>query len=78
MTDVINKAVEPYKEKLDRIICITTVPLVIYYILENPMDNMVTDAIIRKIQPDIALSNGFRYCPPLVPNIKTGTAEIKL
>ncbi|HEV8273422.1 MAG TPA: 5'-nucleotidase C-terminal domain-containing protein, partial [Chitinophagaceae bacterium] len=26
--------------------------------------------------PDIALSNGFRFCPPLVPDPKTGVADI--
>lgn len=29
-----------------------------------------------KFKPDIALSNGFRFCPPLVPDPKTGTADI--
>jgi hypothetical protein len=29
-----------------------------------------------KFNPDIALSNGFRFCPPLVPDAKTGLAEI--
>jgi 2',3'-cyclic-nucleotide 2'-phosphodiesterase (5'-nucleotidase family) len=29
-----------------------------------------------KFKPDIALSNGFRFCPPLVPDAKTGEAEI--
>jgi 2',3'-cyclic-nucleotide 2'-phosphodiesterase (5'-nucleotidase family) len=29
-----------------------------------------------KFKPDIALSNGFRFCPPLVPDAKTGVAEI--
>lgn len=76
MTDLVKNAREPYKEKLDKVIGITTVPLVRYYVLENPMDNMITDAIMWKFKPDIALSNGFRFCPPLVPDAKTGTAEI--
>ena len=29
-----------------------------------------------KAKPDIALSNGFRFCPPLVPDAKTGIADI--
>jgi hypothetical protein len=29
------------------------------------MDNMITDAIMWKYKPDIALSNGFRFCQPL-------------
>jgi len=50
--------------------------LVRYYILETPMDNMITDAIMWKVKPDIALSNGFRFCPPLVPDKEKGFAEI--
>ena len=40
------------------------------------MDNFITDAIMWKFKPDIALSNGFRFCPPLVPDTSTGTADI--
>jgi sulfur-oxidizing protein SoxB len=40
------------------------------------MDNLITDAIMWKAQPDIALSNGFRFCTPLVPDPGTGEAEI--
>jgi hypothetical protein len=40
------------------------------------MDNFITDAIMWKFKPDIALSNGFRFCPPLVPDPKTGIADI--
>ena len=76
MLSLVEKAKEPYKHQLDKVIGKTTVPLVRYYVLENPMDNMITDAIMWKFKPDIALSNGFRFCPPLVPNTKTGTAEI--
>jgi 2',3'-cyclic-nucleotide 2'-phosphodiesterase (5'-nucleotidase family) len=41
------------------------------------MDNMITDALAWKF-PDIeiVLSNGFRFCPPLVPDPKTGEAII--
>ncbi|MFM9074280.1 MAG: 5'-nucleotidase C-terminal domain-containing protein, partial [Bacteroidota bacterium] len=40
-------------------------PLMRYFVLETPMDNLVTDAIRWKYKPDIALSNGFRFCQPL-------------
>lgn len=49
-----------------------------YYVIETPMDNFITDAIMWKFKPDIALSNGFRFCPPLVPDPKTGLAEITM
>jgi hypothetical protein len=45
--------------------------------LENPIDNLITDAIHWKYKPDIALSNGFRFCPPLVVDQKKGIAEIE-
>lgn len=47
-----------------------------YYVLESPMDNLITDALFARASAaleagggtlDIALSNGFRFCPPLVP-----------
>jgi sulfur-oxidizing protein SoxB len=76
MNSLLQKARAPYKEKLDRVIGRTKTPLVRYYVLETPMDNMITDAIMWKYSTDIALSNGFRFCPPLVPDVKTGFAEI--
>ena len=76
MQDLVRKAREPYKAELDKVIGKTKTTLVRYYVLENPMDNLITDAIYWKFKPDIALSNGFRFCPPLVPDPKTGTAEI--
>ena len=36
-----------------------------YFVLETPMDNLITDAVMWKFKPDIALSNGFRFCQPL-------------
>ncbi len=76
MKALVNKMREPYKEKVDRVIGTTKVPLVRYYVIETPMDNLVTDAIMWKFNPDIALSNGFRFCPPLVPDPNTGVAQI--
>lgn len=47
--------------------------LVRYFVMETPMDNFLTDAIMWKFKPDIALSNGFRFCQPLaVDPIKRG------
>jgi 2',3'-cyclic-nucleotide 2'-phosphodiesterase (5'-nucleotidase family) len=44
--------------------------------METPMDNLLTDAIQWKFKPDIALSNGFRFCQPLAIDSKKGKAEI--
>lgn len=76
MKALVGKVREPYRETVDRVIGTTKTPLVRYYVIETPMDNFLTDAIMWKFNPDIALSNGFRFCPPLVPDPKTGEAEI--
>ena len=76
MKRLVEKAREPYKQELNRVIGKTKTPLMRYYVIETPMDNFITDAIMWKFKPDIALSNGFRFCPPLVPDTKTGEAEI--
>jgi 2',3'-cyclic-nucleotide 2'-phosphodiesterase (5'-nucleotidase family) len=68
MLNMIRLAREPYKKELSTVIGKTKTPLVRYFVLENPMDNMITDAIMWKFKPDIALSNGFRFCPPLIPD----------
>ena len=61
----IEKTEAPFKKELDRVIGSTTTPLVRYFVLETPMDNLITDAVHWKFKPDIALSNGFRFCQPL-------------
>jgi 2',3'-cyclic-nucleotide 2'-phosphodiesterase (5'-nucleotidase family) len=76
MKRLISQANEPYKKELSRVIGKTKNPLIRYYVIETPMDNFITDAIMWKFKPDIALSNGFRFCPPLVPDPATGMADI--
>jgi S-sulfosulfanyl-L-cysteine sulfohydrolase len=62
---LLEKAYAPHREKLQRVIGTTKTPLVRYFVMETPMDNLITDAIMWKFKPDIALSNGFRFCQPL-------------
>lgn len=78
MKALVKKARQPYAKDLDRVIGTTKTPLVRYYVKETPMDNFITDALMWKFEPDIALNNGFRFCPPLVPDPKTGIAEITM
>ncbi len=66
MQALVDRMREPYKAELDTVIGKTKSTLVRYYVIENPMDNLITDAVHWKFKPDIALSNGFRFCPPLV------------
>jgi S-sulfosulfanyl-L-cysteine sulfohydrolase len=72
----IKKVEEPYQKDLSVVIGSTTTPLVRYFVLETPMDNLITDAIRWKFKPDIALSNGFRFCQPLAVDTKKGKREI--
>jgi 2',3'-cyclic-nucleotide 2'-phosphodiesterase (5'-nucleotidase family) len=57
----------PYVEELERVVGRTRTPLMRYYVIETPMDNLITDALRWKFPTDFAVSNGFRFCPPLVP-----------
>lgn len=76
MTRLMNQVSEPYRKELETVIGQTKTTLVRYYVVETNMDNLITDAIAWKFKPDIAVSNGFRFCPPLVPDSKTGKADI--
>jgi len=79
MISLVEKIRAPYKKELDVVIGRTKTPLVRYYVIENPMDNLITDSLMWKFKDskvDIALSNGFRFCPPLVPDEEKGYAEI--
>lgn len=73
---IIDDAYLPFKKELSEVIGYTKTPLVRYFVLETPMDNLITDAIKWKLKPDIALSNGFRFCQPLALDPKTQEAAI--
>ena len=62
---LVQKAAAPFQDALQKVIGYTSTPLVRYFVLETPMDNLITDAVMWKFKPDIALSNGFRFCQPL-------------
>ncbi len=76
MQAMVNKAYEPFKAEMQTVIGTSKTPLVRYFVMETPMDNLITDAIKWKFKPDIALSNGFRFCQPLAVDSKTGLATI--
>jgi S-sulfosulfanyl-L-cysteine sulfohydrolase len=76
MQSLIEEAYAPHKEQLQKIIGYTSTPLVRYFVMETPMDNFITDAIKWKFKPDIALSNGFRFCQPLAVDTTTGRSAI--
>jgi 2',3'-cyclic-nucleotide 2'-phosphodiesterase (5'-nucleotidase family) len=76
MAELVKKARAPYAKELDKVIGTSKVPLMRYYVIETPIDNLLTDAIMWKFKPDFAVSNGFRFCPPLNVDPKTGLATI--
>jgi S-sulfosulfanyl-L-cysteine sulfohydrolase len=75
MRTLVAAAKAPYRRELDQVIGRTTTPLLRYYVLETPLDNLITDALYWRFRTDLVVSNGFRFCPPLVPG-SGGSAEI--
>ena len=73
---LVEAAAAPFRKDLDMVIGTSTTPLMRYFVMESPMDNLITDAIHWKLKPDIALSNGFRFCQPLAVDPKSGKASI--
>jgi S-sulfosulfanyl-L-cysteine sulfohydrolase len=67
MKTLVAAAREPYRAEITKVIGTTRTPLLRYYVIETPMDNLITDALMWKFNTDFAVSNGFRFCPPLVP-----------
>lgn len=72
---VIDQQIGPYKEEMQTILGYTATPLYRYLVVENPMDNLITDALQWKTGADIALSNGFRFGIPVLPD-SSGMAPI--
>lgn len=55
----------PFKPMIETIIGTSKVPLYRYFVVENPIDQMVLDALKWRLpEVDVVLSNGFRFCPP--------------
>jgi 2',3'-cyclic-nucleotide 2'-phosphodiesterase (5'-nucleotidase family) len=67
MKTLVAAAREPYREDISQVIGATRTPLMRYYVIETSMDNVITDALMWKFKKDFVVSNGFRFCPPLVP-----------
>jgi 2',3'-cyclic-nucleotide 2'-phosphodiesterase (5'-nucleotidase family) len=79
MQRLVEEVSAPHKKELSKVIGKTKTTLVRYYVIENPMDNLITDALMWKFKDakvDVVVSNGFRFCPPLVADANKGYAEI--
>jgi len=65
VAQIIDQETAPYKEEIDQVLGYTSVPLYRYFVVENPMDNFITDAARWKTGADISISNGFRFSTPI-------------
>ena len=68
---------KPFKSAMDEIWGYSTIPLYRYFVIENPIDTLVLNALKHNIpEVDIVLSNGFRFCPPKAQRDQTGNIPI--
>ena len=61
---IVEQIEAPHKAAMDNVLGYSTEPLYRNFVVENTIDTLITDAIMWKVKPDVALSNGFRFCPP--------------
>ncbi|MFD2203144.1 bifunctional metallophosphatase/5'-nucleotidase [Shivajiella indica] len=74
---IIDEVEAPYQDEIHKVVGYSTIPLYRYFVIENPIDTMVTDALSWQMPDiDIVLSNGFRFCPPLATPDETGNIPI--
>jgi 2',3'-cyclic-nucleotide 2'-phosphodiesterase (5'-nucleotidase family) len=66
----------PFEDDIHKVVGYSTIPLYRYFVVENPIDTMVLDALDWRMDTDIVLSNGFRFCPPRTTPDKTGNIPI--
>lgn len=77
MSELIQQNEQPFQEDIYQIAGYSTVPLYRYFVIENPIDTMILDAIHWQLpEVDIVLSNGFRFCPPRTSPDQTGNIPI--
>lgn len=65
MKQGIEKAMLPYKEKLERQVGTTGTDLNRNTVLESTMDNLLLQSLLHLTKADIAFSNGWRYGAPI-------------
>ena len=54
----------PFVTEINKVHGYSTVPLYRYFVVENTIDTLILDALDWRVDTDIVLSNGFRFCPP--------------
>ena len=76
MQTIIQQNEQPFKDDITKVVGYSTIPLYRYFVVENPIDTLIIDALMWKVKPDIVLSNGFRFCPPNTTPDATGNIPI--
>jgi len=61
---LIDELEKPFSTDINKIHGYSTVPLYRYFVIENTIDTLILDALDWRVDTDIVLSNGFRFCPP--------------
>ncbi|MGH9679801.1 MAG: bifunctional metallophosphatase/5'-nucleotidase, partial [Candidatus Acidiferrales bacterium] len=67
MKALVEHVEKPYRERLDKVVGSTKTPLMRDDVLESTMDDLVADSVREATHSDIALTNGFRFSPPIAP-----------
>lgn len=62
---VVEETLAPMRTRLDTIIGRMEVPLMRYNVVETGIDDVLSDALREAAGTEVALSNGFRFSPPL-------------
>lgn len=77
IVNILSKSESQYTAELNKVLGYSTIPLYRYFVVENPIDTLILDALKWKFPDiDIALSNGFRFCPPRSTPDHTGLIPI--
>lgn len=77
MQSLITSNEDPFDEEINKVVGYSTIPLYRYFVVENPIDTMILDALQWQLpEVDIVLSNGFRFCPPRTTRDQTGNIPI--
>jgi 2',3'-cyclic-nucleotide 2'-phosphodiesterase (5'-nucleotidase family) len=77
MLALIKSSEGPFEDNINRIVGYSTIPLYRYFVVENPIDSMILNALHWKLKDiDVVLSNGFRFCPPRTTPDHTGNIPI--
>ncbi len=64
---LIEKVINPYRDKLNEVLGYTEIALHRNFILESTMDNFLLDSLLDLTGAEMAFSNGWRYGAPIIP-----------